>query len=126
MPTLSHEKILKTILTLEFPLSPDGIRWTPDCLLEKLFTSLLKDNFEKYIIRLVAIVTACPDIKSQIKGVQKSKCPVCGANAWHTVVRRDNSKPADRTWVTTLYRVCTSAITKKKCSPPAENNTEKK
>jgi hypothetical protein len=49
MPTLSHEKILKTILTLEFPLSPDGIGWTPDYLLEKLFTSLLKDIISKSI-----------------------------------------------------------------------------
>ena len=35
------------------------------------------------------------------------KCPVCGQNAWRTVVRIENSKPAAQTFVTALYRVCT-------------------
>jgi C4-type Zn-finger protein len=60
------------------------------------------------------------------KGSSKMKCPVCGANAWHTVVRRDNSKPADRTWVTTLYRVCTKCNYEEKMQQPAENNPDKK
>jgi hypothetical protein len=74
IPTLSHEKILKTILTLEFSLSPLTVlaRIKPDCLLEKLFAfPFQRYNFEKYIIRLVTIVNVCLDIKSQIKGVEK-------------------------------------------------------
>jgi C4-type Zn-finger protein len=54
------------------------------------------------------------------------KCPVCGQNAWHTVVRRDNSKPAGSAWVTVLYRVCTKCNYEEKMQPPAENNTDKK
>jgi C4-type Zn-finger protein len=81
---------------------------------------------EKYIITVAVNIAACLDIKSQLKGVLKMKCPVCGQNAWHTVVRRDNSKPAGSAWVTVLYRVCTKCNYEEKMQPPAENNTEKK
>jgi C4-type Zn-finger protein len=46
------------------------------------------------------------------------KCPVCGQNAWHTVVRRDNSQPAGSAWVTVLYRVCTKCNYEEKMQQP--------
>ena len=62
---------------------------------------------EKYIIKIAFSSTACVPVNTRRREFNIMKCPVCGKNAWRTVVRKENSAPAAQTFVTALYRVCT-------------------